>query len=938
MSHIADIWNACDELTRDMAKRFPAATFTCVRDIYGRCSFATEGLKDEEFAVITAKIGARQDIQPYLGSMGVKALGDVDPLGAMVRQLRAPLGDLPNAFVVERLLSNESWLRPADHNPKEWPPVVAFYSFKGGVGRTTTTALTALTLAREGKRVIVIDLDLEAPGIEGYFFRPDDEAGKSRAGVVDFILELALFGEEHPWDMNDFVLPYSDPAISASGGSLFVVSAGKLDETYMERLGRVNLADIGRKQGQDNPLRALIRRLLAWGSADVVLVDCRTGFTDLGGITLNGLSALDVLVFRAGETDRRYLPVVLRHIQRFRTIPVRTPEVAEQLAKSFVIVYTMVDTPAKPDEAEQYIAELRSYTSRECWKHVFEQFSESGYTYPSADASDSPMEPVPHDVVLIPYLREFSMLSSVSDMLRLQGERPERPYDVLVRRLVDVKLPPASKDGTARSTPPPAADSPRKEALGAISTLAGSVGAEREFDTADDVRRRFLPRAAYRTLLDPKAYLVLGRKGTGKSALFQILTKDAAAQALLSHLDLDPQLASKTRWEVGFSADNPDSPERGDFVRLLEKTRDRDRLTDLWRFLAAFRIARVIGKPIPNLETPSDCIDKLSDQKAQSVVQSFLSSCDRSLAGDGRFLSLSYDDLDVGLPLDVEKRGLLVSALVEYWQQAVRRLPRIRAKIFLREDIWNREVEFDDKSKVRDGIDRGTITWDGIDIYRTVLKRLGHDAAVRRLLTEEGLWRSDFDAMMEKPLGFIPPADEDWVRRCVHVLAGETMAKGPAGHKKGYVYTWVLNHIADSAGLLRPRNALLLFAESAKLQEEPEPEGALLNPWRFMDALRGAVSGQAVDDLRAEYKKEWSVDKTWIPDQFSSFQRVWPVSEEDLSYFLKKELKRPIAEIREKIEHMRDAGLLQRRVLKGRDPELQVPDIYLFGLGLTRKG
>lgn len=530
------------------------------------------------------------------------------------------------------------------------------------------------------------------------------------------------------------------------------------------------------------------------------------------------------------------------------------------------------------------------------------------------------------------------MVSSVADMLRLQGERPERPYDALVRRLVDVKLPPISKGSTARSTPSPAKDSHRKQALRAVSALADNLGAEREFTTPDDVRKRFLPRAAYRTLLDPKAYLVLGRKGTGKSALFQILTRSDAAQALLSRLDLDPQLANNTRWEVGFSASGPDFPERSDFVRLLDKTQDRDRLTDLWRFLAAFRISRVVGQPIPKLVTPADCIEKLSDREAQSAVQSFLSSYDGSLEKNGAFLSLSYDDLDVGLPLDVHKRGLLVSALVEYWQQTVRRLPRIRAKIFLREDIWNHEVEFDDKSKVRDGIDRGTITWDGIDIYRTVLKRLGHDAAVRQLLTDEGLWLPGFDAMLKEPLGFIPPADEDWVRRCVHVLAGETMAKGPAGHKKGYVYTWVLNHISDSAGLLRPRNALLLFSEAAKLQAEPEREGALLNPWRFMDALRGDVSSQAVDDLKAEYKEEWAIDKKWVPDEFSSFQRVWPVSESDLITFLKQEHKRTAKEIREKIEHMRDAGLLQQRSLKGRGTELQIPDIYLFGLGLTRKG
>jgi len=214
-----------------------------------------------------------------------------------------------------------------------------------------------LTLAREGKRVIVIDLDLEAPGIEGYFFAPDDPNGRANAGVVDYLLERAVAGVTYQPEINDFVLPYSDPAVAATGGSLLVVSAGRVDDTYMERLGRVNLADIGRKHGEDNPLRALIAGVLAWRPADLIVVDSRTGFTDLGGITLNGLSNLDVLIFRGGEADRRYLPIVLRHIQRFRGTAESTPQGAEKLARSFLIVYTMVELPPKVEEAEQYLAE-----------------------------------------------------------------------------------------------------------------------------------------------------------------------------------------------------------------------------------------------------------------------------------------------------------------------------------------------------------------------------------------------------------------------------------------------------------------------------------------------------------------------------------------------------------------------------------------------------
>ncbi|MBK9647584.1 MAG: P-loop NTPase [Deltaproteobacteria bacterium] len=49
------------------------------------------------------------------------------------------------------------------------PAVVAFYSFKGGVGRSTLVGIMAWQLARLGKRVVCVDLDVEAPGLGSLF-------------------------------------------------------------------------------------------------------------------------------------------------------------------------------------------------------------------------------------------------------------------------------------------------------------------------------------------------------------------------------------------------------------------------------------------------------------------------------------------------------------------------------------------------------------------------------------------------------------------------------------------------------------------------------------------------------------------------------------------------------------------------------------------------
>src|SRR5690349_15015464 len=47
--------------------------------------------------------------------------------------------------------------------------IVTFYSYKGGVGRSMALANVAVLLARRGLKVLVVDWDLEAPGLERYF-------------------------------------------------------------------------------------------------------------------------------------------------------------------------------------------------------------------------------------------------------------------------------------------------------------------------------------------------------------------------------------------------------------------------------------------------------------------------------------------------------------------------------------------------------------------------------------------------------------------------------------------------------------------------------------------------------------------------------------------------------------------------------------------------
>ena len=47
--------------------------------------------------------------------------------------------------------------------------IFTFYSFKGGVGRTMALANVAELLYQRGLKVLMVDFDLEAPGLERFF-------------------------------------------------------------------------------------------------------------------------------------------------------------------------------------------------------------------------------------------------------------------------------------------------------------------------------------------------------------------------------------------------------------------------------------------------------------------------------------------------------------------------------------------------------------------------------------------------------------------------------------------------------------------------------------------------------------------------------------------------------------------------------------------------
>src|SRR5437867_12286372 len=81
--------------------------------------------------------------------------------------------------------------------------IITVYSYKGGTGRSMAVANVAWILASQGKRVLVIDWDLEAPGLHRYF-HPfiDDKELSASPGLIDFLVNFAEAARA-PHDVED---------------------------------------------------------------------------------------------------------------------------------------------------------------------------------------------------------------------------------------------------------------------------------------------------------------------------------------------------------------------------------------------------------------------------------------------------------------------------------------------------------------------------------------------------------------------------------------------------------------------------------------------------------------------------------------------------------------------------------------------------------------
>lgn len=212
--------------------------------------------------------------------------------------------------------------------------VTTFYSFKGGVGRTMALVNSAVELASWGRRVLIVDFDLEAPGLDTF-----DALGFQGdvPGVIDFVTEYMVSGQAP--EVSGFV-ERSD-SVGKAGGGLWIMPAGASRTTYGEHFRQIDWSVLYEEYEGYLLFEDLKEQWKATINPDYVLVDSRTGHTDVGGICTRQLPDSVAIFFFPNEQNLRGLNKVVQDIRA---------EGASPRQKEIELHFIMSNVPDLDDE------------------------------------------------------------------------------------------------------------------------------------------------------------------------------------------------------------------------------------------------------------------------------------------------------------------------------------------------------------------------------------------------------------------------------------------------------------------------------------------------------------------------------------------------------------------------------------------------------------
>ncbi|WP_295400593.1 P-loop NTPase [uncultured Thiocystis sp.] len=303
--------------------------------------------------------------------------------------------DRPVFRLIDRQITGQSWATVSEHNAARASHRIAMYSLKGGVGRSTTTAVAAWHLARLGRSVLVLDLDLESPGLSASLL---PTSSQPEFGIVDWFVEDAI-------GQGDAVIAHMSaraPMAQDLPGDVWVVPSHGADPgDFMAKLGRCYLDLPGHAgvEAWDRRLLRLLSVLEADKAPDVVLLDARSGFHDLASAVVTELADTVLLFAIHSEQTWSGYRLLFEHWQRYG--------VAERIRERLQIVAALIPET----DRDAYLSEFRERSWGIFRDHLYDELGAGEVDGFSFDLNDAP---APHRPLPIYWHRGIASLGSLT--------------------------------------------------------------------------------------------------------------------------------------------------------------------------------------------------------------------------------------------------------------------------------------------------------------------------------------------------------------------------------------------------------------------------------------------------------------------------------------------------------------------------------------------
>ena len=767
------------------------------------------------------------------------------------------------------------------------PRTVTFYSFKGGVGRTTALTHVAWILAMRGRKVVAVDLDLEAPGLSTAFnLQP-----QPKYGIVDYFYERSYLPEGIKPNISITEI-FGEVRIPNAKGRLFVVPAGCLSLDYISKVDDLHANTV--IDGDQSLWTVFKREIYEQLKPDVILIDSRTGINQWGALSLIQAADEAIIFLFPNEQNKQGIELLLRSLNTLKNLSIN-------------FIFSPVPDVSKLDK----VNEIYKYFLDEIKIATDEEFE--------IDDND-PLE-LPEPLV-IPYLQPIALADNYPVRALLDY------YNKIVN-LIDEETDEIDRTNILTNS---------ETRWKIIKSLQFPEVNAADTDQKQDFTLLFQRTNDFEKFLDHATCLIRGRKGTGKTALYWLFLKyKSDAQKLArGRLDNTVFLSAHGRYQES-------RPTRGQFQFIHENLQQQGGTWEaFWRAYLLLRCHQENlcnfpknrkGEKFSELKNIINNLPKgkwqfeynqvLLELSTNSILSEIVNDTINIIIHEeaknkSQKIWFLYDDLDEDFPEAGEVRQSALSGLFQLVQSCdANRLTEIRFKIFLREDIWNRLI-FDNKSHFtgRDII----LQWTRVDFLRLALRQSIQSPDFKDLVNR-------FSPIAEDA---IDQTTEDAIDKALELLWGSRRRRGD---KAKYLSRWVYERLTDSSGTTFPRSLSILLT-GAKEQELSyqgkssiqTPTDRLLRSKSLEIGLKKA-SEKRCDEIKEEYRH--------LTKFFDSLKQKPALLPKEELHSIWQESAHDIADFEEFASFLTEIGIIQ---LREKDQRYKFADIYVYGFEMIRKG